>query len=80
MDKAVELVKKKANIPAGEKVKLVLYPPRKSFFDQLMSKPSEGSLEVALRARLKTALGGIDLSVLEQSGILYTMPFRLDFK
>ena len=80
LDKAVELVKKKANIPAGEKVKLVVYPQRRSFFDQLMSKPSEGSLEVALRARLKEALGGIDLSVLEQSGILYTMPIRLDFK
>jgi protease IV len=38
LDRAVEVAKQLANIPAGESVKLIRYPEEKSFFQQLMQR------------------------------------------
>jgi protease IV len=38
LDRAVEVAKQLANIPAGESVRLVRYPEEKSFFQQLMQR------------------------------------------
>jgi len=48
LESAVDLVKKKANIPAAEQVSLVMYPPRRSLFDVLMKRSDEDMLESAL--------------------------------
>jgi protease-4 len=37
LDKAVAIAKDRAKIPAGEQVELVVYPPRRSLYDLLMS-------------------------------------------
>jgi protease-4 len=38
LDRAVEIAKQLANIPAGDSVRLVRYPEEKSFFQQLMQR------------------------------------------
>ena len=45
IDKAIELVKLKAKIPAAENVKIVVFPPKKSLFEQLMSRSQDTSVE-----------------------------------
>lgn len=45
IDKAIELVKKKASIPSADLVELVPYPARRSLFDLLFSSQGEMSLE-----------------------------------
>ncbi len=47
-DRAIELVKQKARIPASEKVSLVLYPPRRSIFEVLFGRSSEDILQSRL--------------------------------
>lgn len=37
LDRAVALAKERAKIPAGEQVELVMYPPKRSLYDVLMS-------------------------------------------
>ena len=53
IDRAVELVKKKANIAPGETVRLIPYPPRRSIFDQLFKPQSDSVLDSKLRQALK---------------------------
>ena len=77
IDAAIEVVKEKAKIPAGEKVQLVLYPAKKSFFEQFMSRGQEQqSAEVAL---FKKYLG-VDVLPLLQGGMLEMMPYRIDVR
>jgi protease-4 len=69
LDKAVAIAKERAKIPAGERVELVVYPPKRSVYDLLMSSFS-GMDE---RARLAALLGVRDRRAV---GIL-TAPLRL---
>jgi protease-4 len=69
LDKAVAIAKERAKIPAGEQVDLVIYPPRRSLYDLLMSSFS-GMDE---RAELAAMLGIRDRRAV---GIL-TAPVRL---
>src|SRR5450755_1093942 len=41
LDKAIEMVKQKANIPAGERVSLMIYPGRRSLLELIMKKSQE---------------------------------------
>jgi protease-4 len=81
LERAFELLKQKAKIPAAEKVRVVVYPPRRSLIERLLSKPAEGALESLvskrIAERMKELLGGADLGMLAQRGYLYRMPFDL---
>lgn len=39
IDRAIEMLKQKARIPKDEQVRLVSYPPRRTIFERMMSKP-----------------------------------------
>ncbi len=73
IDKAVELVKKKANIPAGERVRLVVYPPKRSIFETIFSRSDQSVMESQLRALFQ----GLNFGVWRQGGILRMMPYQV---
>jgi protease-4 len=77
LDRAIELVKERAEIPAGENVQLVLYPAKRSFFDQLFSRASETTVEDRLHRELARLAPGWDLRLFQPGGILRLMPFRV---
>ena len=56
IDKAIELVKLKAKIPASENVKIVVFPPKKSLFLSLPSSSSHWSFRRKPTASATTAL------------------------
>jgi len=74
LDRAVEMVKQKANIPASEKITLVTYPPRKTLWDVLLNRSDEASAmqEALLKARIPPSL--------LHGGILALMPYRIEIK
>jgi len=82
LDRAIELVKKKANIAAGEQVNLVTFPPRRSFIDLLMQKQAQQDSDVEVEARIAKYLGvktpGIRPFL--HGGMLGVLPFRLEWK
>ena len=45
LDRAVEVAKQLAHIPAGESVRLVRYPEERSFFQQLMQREKDTTSE-----------------------------------
>ena len=83
LDRAIELVKKKAGIAPAEAINLVTYPPRRSFLDLILEKQSP---DVAVEASIARYLG-VDLAELRpqlrpwlHGGMLEVLPFRLQFK
>jgi protease-4 len=73
LDRAIELIKRKAGIPAAEKVTIVTYPPRRSIFDVMVNRRGEGSVDAKLRALLK----GWSPEVWLRGGMLRIMPVRI---
>jgi protease-4 len=76
LDSAIELVKKKAHIPAGEKVSLVTYPPRRSLLDVVMRRPQDDMLE----SKLAQAFGRIPFHAWMKGGFLRMMPYWVEVK
>ena len=85
LDRAIELLRQKAKIPAADKVRLVLYPRKKSVFEQFF-----GSAErLAARSNSDAAITqvarllGIDPSELRlwlPGGFLRVMPYRISIQ
>jgi protease-4 len=76
LDSAIELVKKKAHIPAGEKVSLVTYPPRRSLLDIVMRRPQEDMLE----SKLAQAFGRMPFHAWMRGGFLRMMPYWVEVR
>ena len=81
LDRAIEMVKKKANIAPGEAVNLVLYPPRRSLWEALFQKPSADA-DAQVEARLAKFLGVKTPGIRPwlHGGMLEVLPFRLEWK
>jgi len=67
---ALELVKKRANIPAAEQVSLMVYPPKRTIFDLLTKKSQEDMLE----SRLAKVFGNVPFHAWMHGGLLRMMP------
>jgi protease-4 len=76
LDSAIELVKKKAHIPAGEKVRLVMYPPRRSLLDIVMRRPQDDMLE----SKLAQAFGRMPFHAWMKGGFLRLMPYWVEVR
>lgn len=60
LDKAIDLLRPKLKIDAKEKVELVLYPKRKSIFEQIFGEP-EQTLAKSARRQIRSALKQVRL-------------------
>jgi protease-4 len=76
LDTAVDLVKKKANIPAGERVSLVSYPGRRNFLDILMRKSQDDMLE----SKLAQVFGRMPFRAWLKGGYLRMMTYWVDVR
>jgi protease IV len=87
IDRAIELVKQKANIPVSGKVTLVAYPPRRNLVQVLLDRDTdltllesrvfESRLESRIAERVKQVIGDLPLGALSQGGILRLMPYSI---
>jgi protease IV len=76
LDRAVELIKKKANIPATEQVTLVSYPARRTIFDILMRRSQEDTLE----SRLAQLFPRVQIRAWLEGGFLRLAPYRIEVR
>jgi protease-4 len=82
IDSAIELIRKRANIGAAEKISLVVFPPRRSLLDVLMSRQDESAsvetlAEISVQKRLSALFGGLPIHTLSEGGFLKLMPYRI---
>jgi len=76
LDKAIEMVKVRARIPATDKITLVPYPGKRSVLDVLM-KSNEDSASLEVKA-LRKLTHGLPIELLMHGGVLKLMPYRID--
>ena len=74
LDKAIEMVKARAKIGAGEKVTLVVYPPKRSILEKLMGRADDSA---AIEVKLERLLNGLPVRALARGGILKLMPYTI---
>jgi len=77
LDTAIDLVKQKAKIPAGEQVSLVTYPPRRSVLDILMKRSQEDDL---MESRIARVLGRVPVHAWMKGGFLRMMPYWVEVR
>jgi protease-4 len=76
LDTAIEMAKKKANIPAAENVTVVSYPPRRSILDLLVRRSQEDALDV----RLHSVFRDMPFHAWMQGGLLRMTPYWITVK
>jgi protease-4 len=76
LDTALDLAKRKANIPAAENVTVVTYPARRDFLDILLRKSSGDMLE----SRLTQVFGRMPFHAWMKGGYLRLMPYWVDVR
>jgi protease IV len=77
LDRAVELVKQKAKIAAGEKVTLVTFPPKRSLFEMIMNRGGDSS---EVESKIRGLFGKLPIRALAQGGVMRLMPFTIEVK
>jgi protease-4 len=75
IDKALELVKRKAGWKADEKVEMVAYPPKRSIFDQYLKSAADLSVE----SRVAKVLG-FDYAVWVRGGMMRMAPYTVNIE
>jgi len=74
LDRAVELIRKRANIAASDRITLVPYPGKRSVLDFLMNRSDDNA---ALETKVGKALGNLPVRALSRGGYLKLMPYSI---
>jgi protease-4 len=85
LDAAVEAVKKRAKIEEKEKVAIVPYPPRRTFFEYFASRQEDqNQAEAAMRLLMRQTLGDRQQEIWTRAmlggGMLRLMPFAVSVR
>jgi protease IV len=81
LDRAVELVRQRAKIPASAAIALVPYPQRRSLLDVLLSRADETSaLDMSVHAALHSIPGGQWIQSWMPGGMLKVMPYSIEIR
>jgi protease-4 len=77
LDRAVEMIKQRTNIPASEQVTLVTYPPRRTLLELLLKSSNDSS---ELESAIKSVAGDLPWKSLAHGGVQRLMPYSLVVK
>jgi protease IV len=77
LDRAVELVRRRAHIAASDRITLVPFPGKRSVFDMLFGRSDDSA---ALESKLELVLGKLPIAALAQGGFLKLMPYSITVK
>jgi protease-4 len=77
LDTAIDMVKRKAKIPAGENVTVLLYPARQSFWDLIFKQRTTESM---LDAKVRQVVGDAPFHAWMRGGFLRMMPVWFDVR
>jgi protease-4 len=84
IDRALEMIKAKAGIPAASDVNLVLYPPKRNLLDLVLNSNSNAEGDALLSGAglesLRTAWHNASLRVWMRGGMLRMMPFTIQIR
>lgn len=74
LDRAVELIRKRANIAASDQIALVPYPGKRNLLDMLLSRSDDST---ALETKMERVLGSFPVRALSRGGFMKIMPYTV---
>lgn len=77
LDRAVEMIKQRTNIPASQQVTLVTYPPRRSLLELLLKNSNDNS---ELESAIQAVVGHLPWKSLAHGGVQSLLPYSLVVK
>ncbi len=83
LDRALELLREKAGIAADERLSIIVYPSRTTILDQIFSRSTEAAVADdtifgrRFDTEIRNALGGVDLRLLRQGGLMRLAPYAI---
>jgi protease-4 len=77
LDRAVEMIKQRTNIPASEQVTLVTYPSRRTLLELLLKNSNDSS---ELESAIQSVAGHLPWRSLARGGVQRLMPYSLSVK
>ena len=80
LDRAVALIKEKAGIGAGEHVRLIPYPKKRSFWEYLMNQGADTLTMEGELTHLSKLVNGPDLRLFQHGNLLRLMPYSIDVR
>jgi protease-4 len=82
IDRAIEVLRRKAKIPADREVQLTVYPGRRSFWERLMGIADSTNADARSPERLLLERAGRQTGLLPfvDGGMLRTMPYRVEIR
>jgi protease-4 len=82
LDRALEMVKERAKIPASERIALVSYPPRKTLLEYVLNRDDDTpSMEsMFINRKIHALLGNLPVQALARGGVMRLMPFAIEVK
>jgi protease-4 len=81
LDSAVELIRQKAKIGAGQKIALVPYPQKRSLLEVIMSRAEDSASADGVVAKAVRQLpGGVWIQSWIQGGVLKVMPYSVEIR
>jgi protease-4 len=80
LDRALELIKQRAKIPASEKVNLVTYPPRRTWWDIIFNRNDDADVESLIARRARTLVGKLPVRSLIHGGVMDLLPYSIEVK
>jgi protease IV len=81
IDKAIEIIRRKANFSSADRVRLMLYPPHRSLFEQLMRSTTDAVVDSAAGTPEVRALARkVNMDAWTRGGLMKIMPYRIEVK
>jgi protease-4 len=82
LNRALDMVKERAKIPASERVALVTYPPRRTIFDYIMNRNDDtpGIESAYIEKKIHSLFGNMPIRALAEGGVMRLMPFSIEVK
>ena len=81
LDRAIELVKRKAKIDPGEQIRLIPYPGRRTLFEMLFDRSGESVFDAILNARtnalFRQAFAGFNWRLWYPGGLMRMAPYQV---
>lgn len=75
------MVKERAKIAKTEKVRLVVFPRKRSLLEQLLNQSQSGSSEARMAKKVVAEFtGGLPMELWQTGGMMKLMPYRISVR
>jgi protease-4 len=78
IDAAIDLIRQRAHIGSSEKVRLVVYPPKRTLWEAILSRG--GDENAAIEVKLRSLFGPLPIHSLSHGGFLKLPPYTIVVK